>query len=43
MVQRWHTDLVKHEYLIRLSPQNSKSDVMTVTEATILQEIMLWK
>ena len=25
-----------HEYLIRLSPQNSKRCVMTVTEATIL-------
>ena len=43
MVQSWHTDLVKHEHLIRLSPQNSNSYVMTVTEATILQEIRLRK
>ena len=38
-----NTDLVKHEYLIRLSPQNSKGYVVTMVEAVIVPEIVLWK
>ena len=34
--------LVKYEYLRRLWPRNTKMYVMTVTEAAILQEFMLW-
>ena len=35
--------LEKYEYLPRLWPRNTNRYVMTVTEATILYEIMLWK
>ena len=34
--------LVKYEYLRRLWPRNTKMYVMTVTEAAILQEFLLW-
>ena len=42
MLRSYHTDLVKHEYLIRLTPQNSKGYIMTLVEAVIL-EIQLRK
>ena len=35
--------LVKYEYLPKLWHRNTKRYVMTVAEAAILQEILLWK
>ena len=42
MVQRWHADLVKYENLSKLSHGNTESYVMTVVEAAMFTEIMLW-
>jgi len=43
MLANHHMDLLKYKYLIRLSPRNAKSDVMTVIEAAILPEMLLRK
>ena len=42
MIQSWHIDLVKDKNLTRLSHRNTKGYVVTVVEAAILPEIMLW-
>ena len=43
MLRNYHVDFSKIRIFTKAMHGNTKRYVLTVTEATILQEIMLWK